>query len=298
MLRTALCLSLTLFLFACPKTAEPTTELPAPAPKEAPEPAPEAVPADAPATAKNVLFANIPFKPFNPKKPEGIHVYPFLGDHKKGAFSAIVRMPPGFETPLHTHKAGFSGVSLSDNFTHGPSKETAKALPRGSTFYQPGGEAHYDGCPGKEACHFLVFFEDAVDMTPAEAPAAKPTAVTTMVDKLKWAEVKGGVKMSVIHGNPKEGAFVAVFDFPAGMTTNVHTHTASFSGALVSGSHQRGPSPGALLTLTEGSVWREPAGSPHMEKCGEKSRCIFAGSMDGPLDTKAVELTPAAPAKK
>ena len=136
-----------------------------------------------------------------------------------------------------------------------------------------------------------MFFEDAVDLMPAEEQVAKPTAVTTVVDDLEWVDVKAGVKLTVIRGNHKEGAFVGVFDFPAGMTTNAHT--AAYSGALVSGSHQRGATTDALTTLTEGSVWLEPAGSPRIEKGGEASHCLFAATMDGALDTQPIALTTA-----
>ena len=124
-----------------------------------------------------------------------------------------------------------------------------------------------------------------------------PTATNIQLADIEFApfnpEEPEGIHVYPLVGNPKEGAFQALFDFPAGMSTNVHTHSASFTGALVSGTHHRGPSPDSLVTLTEGSVWSEPAESPHMEKCGAESRCIIAASMDGPLDTKAVELTPA-----
>jgi quercetin dioxygenase-like cupin family protein len=287
-LRITLFLSFTLLLFACATSSKVAVDKPAPALAAA------EAPVETPATSKNVLFAEIPFKAFNPEKPDGPHIYPFSGNPKAGAFSAIVKLPPGFTTPLHTHKEGYSGVSVSEGCTHGASMETIQTLPKGSAWYQPGSEPHVDGCAGEAPCYFLVFFEGAVDMTPAEAPAAEPKAVVMPANELQWKELKGGVKMAVIHGNPKEGAFQALIDFPAGMTTNVHTHTAAFSGALVSGTHQRGPSPDALLTLTEGSVWSEPSNAPHMEKCGDQSRCILAVSMDGPLDTKNVELTPAA----
>ena len=184
-------------------------------------------------------------------------------------------------------------MALSGGFVHAASKDKSKVLTKGSTFYQPGGEPHIDACEGDEPCYFVVFFDEAIDMTPAKTPVAEPKLSVNFAEKMKWMEVKGGVKMSVVHGNPKEGAFVALIDFPAGMTTNVHTHSAAFSGALISGTHQRGPSADALVTLTPGSVWREPPNAPHMEKCGAESRCVIAAFMNGPLDTKDVEITPA-----
>ena len=68
----------------------------------------------------------------------------------------------------------------------------------------------------------------------------------------------------------------------------------------MSGTHHRGPNADKLITFPEGAAWAEPAGSPHMERCGSESDCVLAGHMDGALDTKAVESTPekAAPARE
>lgn len=280
MTRATLLLSLVFGLTACAATAEVTVDPPA-------EAAPPA------ATAHHLAFADIPFAPFNPEQPEGIHVYPISGDPAAGAFNAVVRFPPGLMMPLHTHTYGYSGVALSEGLVHGSASDSVHPVAKGSVWYQPAGEPHTDGCEGDAYCYFLVFFEGAVDVTPAEAPSASPTAVVWPPAEIPWAELKGGIKMAVIHGNPKEGAFHALIDFPAGMATNVHTHSASFAAALLSGTHHRGVGPDALVTLEEGAVWSEPAEAPHMEKCGADSRCVMAVSMDGPLDTKAVELTPA-----
>ena len=286
MLRVSLFTSLVLILTACdgsvqddkpPGFGSPPPVAPAPPP-----------------LVKNLDFAEIPFAPFNPDQPEGIHVYTLSGDSKTGPFNAIVRFPAGHNTPLHSHKASYIGVSLSDGFVYGHTTDSGTALPKGSFWQQPGGEPHRDSCTAADFCYIMVSFDGAIDMTPAEAPAETVTASITPADKVQWKEVKGGVKMAVAHGNPQEGAFVALIDFPAGMTTNVHSHTAQFTGALLSGSHMRGPRADALKTLSERSVWHEPRKLPHMEKCGPDANCVFAVHMDGPLDTKDVELTPAA----
>lgn len=271
-----------------------------PAPSNTPEPPPPAVEAEAEdqATAEapgssNIQLADIKFAPFDPEKPEGIHVYSIVGNPGEGPFNAIVRLPPGHTSPLHTHTASYSGVSLTDGHVHSATAELGEPLPKGSTWHQPAGEPHVDACRSEEPCLFAVFFDGAVDMNPAKEPAAEPKATVNRADQMKWVEAKGGVMMSVIHGNPKEGAFQALLDFPAGMATNVHTHSAAFSGALVSGTHHRGPAADQLVTLNEGAVWHEVAEAPHMEKCGDGSRCIIVASMDGAMDTSNVELTPA-----
>jgi len=283
---------------------------PAPAPEAAPaaaEAAPAKAPAAAAAAAKNVDFKDIPFKPFNPKQPKGIHFFPLNGNPKATAFSAIVRFPAGFETPLHTHKHTYSAVALSDGLFHGDTAEKKHDLSKGSFWTQTGGEAHLDGCKSESFCYFFIVFEGPVDMTPADKPAEKTTGSMTAAADIQWKEVKGGVKMAVIKGNPKAGPFTALFSFPKGMSTNVHTHSAAFAGALLSGTHNRGPAADKLITLSAGSVWAEPAGSAHMEKCGDAEACVIAGTFDGPLDTKNVEMStekkaapaaaPAAPAK-
>ena len=295
--------ALVVALLACSACASTSATRKDAAPEAAAEEAPaeeapaEAAPAEeAPAaqSARNLNLADIPFAPFNPEKPEGINVYPITGNPKAGAFNAIVRLPAGYRSPLHSHTANYTGIAMSEGMVHGTTADAAGTLPKWSHWVQPGGEAHVDACESTEPCYLLVFFDGAVDMVPAEAPAAEPKVRLTRGDAIQWVELKAGVQLAVIQGNPKEGAFHALFQFPAGMSTNVHTHSAAFAGALLSGTNQRGARAEQLVTLTEGAVWSEPAGSPHMEKCGAESNCIFAAAMDGPLDTKAVELTPAA----
>ena len=293
MSRVALLSVLCLFVIGCSaKSAQvETTNLSEPPPASEEEaPATESEPAPVETSKVGIQLADVPFSPFDPAKPEGIQVYPLVGNPGAGAFNAIVKLPPGHTSPLHSHSASYSGVSLTEGHVHSLTAEVNEPLPAGSTWHQPAGEPHIDACRSEEPCLFLVFFDGAVDMVAAEAPAAEPKATINPADQMKWAEAKAGVMMSVIHGNPKEGPFHAVFDFPAGMTTNVHTHSASFSGGLLSGTHHRGPSPDGLRTLTAGAVWHEASNSPHMEKCGEEQRCVFAGAMNGAMDTSNVEL--------
>ncbi|MGB0591140.1 MAG: DUF4437 domain-containing protein [Myxococcota bacterium] len=236
------------------------------------------------------------WRPFNPEKPEGIHVYIIKGDPSKGAFSALVKMPPGAKAPLHIHSADYVGVSLTDGFVSGADEATAAMLPKFSSWVQPGGASHFNACQSEAPCVFMVSFKGAVDMKPVEA-AVEGTfeKKETAGDAIPWKVVREGMenspKMFVIHGNPKEGAFEAIFWFPPGMSTNIHTHSASFAAAVLQGEHHRGESAEAVKALGPGSVWHEVAGSPHMEKCAGPEACIFAVSFDGPLDTQNVELT-------
>jgi len=254
---------------------------------EATEPA-----AAKPATANHFAFADIQFRPFNPKQPDGINVYAIVGNPGAGPFSAIVRFPAKFQMPLHSHDYAYDAIALSEGLYHGSSDGDVHDVAKGSLWRQPAKEPHVDGCKSDTFCYFLVSFEGPVNMVPEKAPSTEPHASVTTPDAIVWKEMRGGVKMAAIRGDHTKGPFLALIDFPAGLKTNVHTHSASFGGVLLSGTHHRGASEDALVTLSPNGVWFEPAGAAHMEKCGDKANCIFFVTFDGPLDHKAVVLTP------
>jgi quercetin dioxygenase-like cupin family protein len=224
-------------------------------------------------------------------------VHRLSGDPETGAFNAIVKIPAGMKIPLHTHSAHFNGVTLTDGIVHASQTGADKPLPKGSAWSQPANEAHIDECHSDTDCILLVFFDGAIDTHFVDTPAEDPKMVVTPADQIAWKavrpEMENSPRMAVISGNPKTGAFSALLELPAGMSTNVHSHTANFVGSIISGTHKRGTSADALFTLTHGAVWSEKSGAPHMEQCGSEEPCIIALQMDGALDEKQVKLTTA-----
>jgi len=293
MIRPLIALAIALGLAACSPTTNPTE--PAPAPAEKPDVAEAAAAIKAIPAAPSMTFANIPWKPSNPDAPQGIMVHALSGNPKAGAFNAIVKVPAGMKIPLHTHTHEFHGVTLTGGMVHAANTGVAQPLPKGSTWIQPGNEAHVDECHGDTDCVFLVFFKGSLDTMFVDTPAAEPKMVVTHADKVQWKalrpEMEKSPMMAVIEGDPEKGAFSALFQFPAGMTTSVHTHSASFTGSVVSGIHNRGVSADKLLKLGNGGIWSEKSGAPHMEKCGTEGDCVIAVQMDGALDHKDVKLT-------
>jgi len=280
-----LALAFSVFVLGCATTAPQMAET-------AVEAAPATqVPAE-PASV-NMLFDEIPFRPFNPKQPNGIHVYAIKGNPQAGPFTAVVRFPAGFMMPLHSHDFAYDGVALSDGLVHGLSDTDIHEVPKGSYWRQPAKEAHTDGCKSDTFCYFLVSFEGPVNLVMEKEALTESKGAMVKPADIPWKELRGGVKMATIRGDHTKGAFLALFSFPAGLTTNVHTHSHRFAGAILSGTHHRGADAENLVTLTPNSVYREAANAPHMEKCGEGSDCIIFASFDGALDTKAVVLTPA-----
>ena len=295
MLRTMMAILFAIGATACASTQGATEGTSLNSSAEASAPEVQAASAPLPGPTGSFAAADIPWRPFNPKKPEGIHVYAIKGDPSKGPFTALVKMPPGGEAPLHVHSAAYVGVALTEGFVHGATAADAKPLPKFSSWVQPAGGSHVNGCQSESPCVFMVSFQGAVDMTPVEAPQeGAGEKVMNLGDAIAWKLVREdmpkGPKMFPIHGDPKEGAFEAIIWFPAGMSTNVHTHSSGFAASVLAGNHHRGPSADALVALGPGSVWHEASDAPHMEKCEGPEPCIFAISFDGPLDTKAVEL--------
>ena len=287
-----LALAIALSFAAC---TQATTPEPTRAPAEKPEVAQAAAAVHALPALASTQFDKIPWKPSNPKAPQGVMVHVISGDPKTGPFNAIVKAPAGLKIPLHTHAAEFHGVTLTGGMVHAAQTGVAQPLAKGSTWVQPGNEPHVDECHSETDCVFLVFFEGPLDTVFVDTPAVDPKMVVTPAADVKWVAVRPEMEkspmMAVISGNPKEGAFSALFQFPAGMTTSVHTHTAEFSGSVISGVHNRGVSPDQLLKLENGSVWSEKSGAPHMEKCGTEADCVIAVQMDGALDHEDVKLT-------
>jgi quercetin dioxygenase-like cupin family protein len=294
MFRFLIMLTFAVSAMACASTQATTTDSPAAEAPKAVEAAPEAAPAPGP--TGSTAAADIPWAPFNPKQPEGIHVYAIKGDPSKGVFSAIVKMPAGLKIPMHTHDHAYSGVVLSDGFAAGPTSADAQVLPKFTSWVQPAGASHVNECRSENPCIFMVNFKGAVNMTPVEETVAGDGAKTVfMGDAIPWKaareDMPEGPKMHAIHGNPKEGAFDALIWFPAGMSTNIHTHSSAFAAVVLQGEHHRGASADAVKALGPGSVWHEAADAPHMEKCAGPEACIFAISFDGALDTSQVKMT-------
>ena len=232
------------------------------------------------------------FKVPNPEMPS-ISIYTINKDEKSGAFTALVKLKAGTKVPLHAHSHDYTGAALSPGLKRGLSADALAALPQGSAWVQKAGEGHINECSEEADCLMLVMFKGKLDMLPQDKPfAGEVKSKTIKGDAVPWIDMKkGGVKMLPLVGDMKSGAFDALFYFPAGLKTNLHRHSASFTGAMISGTHQRGPSADKLKTITAGAVWHEPAGAGHIEHCGKESACIFVGTFDGALDTSNLEVS-------
>ena len=284
-LSLSVCVSL---LFACGGTAsvKPKAAAKAAAPVEAVKVA------SAAAAAVTLNADEAAFTVPNPKMPS-ISIYTVAKDEKSGAFTAIVKLKAGTKVPLHAHSHDYTGAALSAGLMRGMTEDSVTELPKGSAWVQKAGEGHINQCADQADCLMLVMFKGKLDMMPQDKPfAGESKSKTFKGDALPWIDIKkGGIKIVPLTGDMKKGAFDALFYFPAGLKTSLHTHSASFTGALISGTHHRGPSADKLKTITSGAVWHEPSQSGHIEQCGDKEACVFVGRFDGALDTANVDVS-------
>jgi quercetin dioxygenase-like cupin family protein len=219
-----------------------------------------------------------------PDQPDGPQMLVLSGNPAEGPLSAMVKLPAGHASPLHSHPANFFGIAVSGTITNGRIAEEAKELAPGDTWTEPAGEVHYTGCTAAADCVFVGHMDGPMGITPAEAPAEtssmKVTAAADLVFKPANPAQPDGPGISPVFGDLTTGPFSALVHFPAGFTGPKHSHTASYSGAVVSGtiSHGEGENMGA------GEDWKQAGGAVHVTNCASDTPCVFYVAMDGAMD--------------
>ena len=254
-----------------------------------PEAAPEApaaeVPAAAPAAAAD---AGIQWMPVYADQPDGPQLSLLAGNPKEGAFSALVKLPAGHASPLHTHPANFQAVVVSGTIKNGRTAEDSPELKAGDMWTQPANEAHFTGCTEDADCIFVGNMDGAMGTTPAEEAVEASTQTVVAAADIAFApmnpEKPEGPNLVALTGDMKTGPWTALARFPAGLSTPKHSHSANYSGVVVSGV----VSNGGDETFSAGSVWSNAAGNVHTTICAEDQDCVFFITMDG-----AMEMIPA-----
>ena len=93
----------------------------------------------------------------DPTGAPGVKVADLWGDHTKGAFGALFKLPAGFAVPLHTHTSVMKLVIVSGTYIQAPKGKAEFRLGPGSYFLQPGGNyQHTTSCDQASECVFFV----------------------------------------------------------------------------------------------------------------------------------------------
>lgn len=132
----------------------------------------------------------------------------------------------------------------------------------------------------------VAFAADPAATTTSAAPAPAPVAPDTRwpASSVTWVRPFGpqGPEFAYIHGDPKSGPYQAFLRMPAGATSGWHTHDSAYVGVVVQGTHQhlvQGET--SATNLGPGSVWVEPGGQNHDDRCIE-GPCVIYIVSEGP----------------
>jgi anti-sigma factor ChrR (cupin superfamily) len=114
----------------------------------------------------------------DPKGAPGVKVVDLWGNHAKGAFGALFKLPAGFAVPLHTHTHAMKVVFISGTYIQAPEGKPETRLGPGSYMMQPGGNyRHTTSCDKASDCVFFVEGQGAFDLKivdTGKAPSKNP----------------------------------------------------------------------------------------------------------------------------
>jgi quercetin dioxygenase-like cupin family protein len=115
--------------------------------------------------------ADLKWVDLDPVGAPGVQVADLWGDHTKGAFGAIFKLPAGFAAPLHTHTHPIKLVIVSGTYIQGPEGKPEFRLGPGSYLMQPAGNyRHTTSCDKASECVFLAQSHGKFDLKPVAPP--------------------------------------------------------------------------------------------------------------------------------
>jgi len=112
----------------------------------------------------------------DPKGAPGVKIVDLWGDHTKGAYGAYVKLPAGFEAPMHTHTHAMKVIFVSGTYLQTPEGKPEVRLGPGSYMMQPGGNyRHITKCDKGADCVFFLESNGPFDLKPVPTTAKTET---------------------------------------------------------------------------------------------------------------------------
>ena len=113
--------------------------------------------------------SDVKWTDLDPKGAPGVKVADLWGNHAKGPFGALLKLPAGFAAPLHTHTHAMKVVFISGTYIQAPEGKPEVRLGPGSYMMQPGGNyRHTTSCDKASECVFFVESQGAFDLKVVE----------------------------------------------------------------------------------------------------------------------------------
>jgi anti-sigma factor ChrR (cupin superfamily) len=137
----------------------------------------EGAKAENPTTAADRLVVmpsgDLKWADLDPTGAPGVKIVDLWGDHTKGAFGALLKLPAGFAVPLHTHTHDIKVVIVSGTYIQVPDGRPEFRIGPGSYFMQPGGNyRHTTACDTTSECVFFAESSGSFDLKVVDAGKA------------------------------------------------------------------------------------------------------------------------------
>lgn len=129
------------------------------------------MPAHNPTTPTLMPFEHLEWHPVDPTQPAGPQIAALWGNPTSGAFGALLRVPAGFESPMHSHSQDERVVQLrgrSTHWTQDEARETAPTMTPGDFMTMPRGVQHVSATVGKEESIEFITMDGAFDFRSRE----------------------------------------------------------------------------------------------------------------------------------
>ena len=112
----------------------------------------------------------------------GLKIGTLAGDYKKGAYGALVRVPAGYTSQLHSHTGAYEAVEINGTSSHwmrGEDGTKAKKMTPGSYWSIPAKMEHVSSCAAGADCVMFISQKVKYDALPAkDAPAVAGGSAT------------------------------------------------------------------------------------------------------------------------
>ncbi len=101
--------------------------------------------------------------------PEGVAFAALEGDRFTGQYMALVRLPAGIKSPVHTKTANMFGVMIAGEMKHYPkgmAEPDRKVVGVGGFYKIPANIAHVSECVSSEECIAFLYQDGPFDFVP------------------------------------------------------------------------------------------------------------------------------------
>ncbi len=116
---------------------------------------------------------DLDWRPLDPGNPSGPQMAALWGDPTSGPYGALLRVPAGFQSPMHRHSSDERVVVITGASIHwveGEDPDDAPTMRAGDYMLMPAGVNYVSAAAGDEECVEFITQDGRFDFTLASFP--------------------------------------------------------------------------------------------------------------------------------